>query len=156
MSEFESRMIVHQAHIDLFNRYCDILDRKDWPKLRSLFTDNATFRASPPNNKSDHAPDIVAEGGDNVASIISEVLETVSATHHTASNHIVEVAPDGKTAHASVYSRCYHAGKGAKADLFEESLARFELDTIFDGSEWKVRHMHETILIMLGTNVVFG
>lgn len=155
--DFEARMIVREAHIDLFNRYADAIDRRNWSAFASLFAEDASFGYSRSLGfGAGEAEQDMAEGRDNVVGMITRSIECLSATHHLLSNHVVDVDPGGDTAHASAYFRAYHAGKGPRADLFEESLGRFDIETVRIGSQWKIRRMHEAIMIMLGTPDVFA
>jgi hypothetical protein len=52
-------------------RYCRLLDGKDWPVLRSLFTENATFRT----------PTIEMDGADQFIEWVSELLKHAETVH---------------------------------------------------------------------------
>jgi 3-phenylpropionate/cinnamic acid dioxygenase small subunit len=146
-----------QAHIDLYNRYAEALDRRDWKALASLFTPDAVFAARRLLGVGAGEADAFAiEGRDKLVDTISKIIDSLSATHHMMSNYVVDVAADGRSAEASCYFRAYHAGAGPRAHLFEESLGRFDLKTVRAGAEWKIRRMDETIMIMLGTPEAFG
>ena len=155
--DFDARMIVREAHIDLFNRYADAIDRRNWTTFAALFTQDASFGYSRSLGfEVGEAEQERVEGRDNIMTMISRSIECLSATHHLLSNHVVDADPGGATAHASAYFRAYHAGKGARAHLFEESLGRFDIETVRTGPQWQIRRMHETIMIMLGTPDVFA
>ncbi len=156
-NDFEASLIVREAHIDLFNRYADALDQRNWPTLTSLFTEDSAFGYSRSLGfDAGEAEHDLFEGRDNIVATISRLIESLSATHHFMSNYVVDADPGGNSARASAYFRAYHAGKGARAHLFEESLGRFDLETVRIRSEWKIRRMHEVIMIMLGTSDAFG
>ena len=148
---------VRQAHIDLLNRYAHALDKRDWPAMTALFTADVVFGAKRLlGHGAGEADAFALEGRETVVGTISKIIDSLSATHHLISNHVVDLAPDGNTAEASCYFRAYHAGGGDRAHLFEESLGRFDLKTVQVGADWKIRRMDETIMIMLGTVEAFG
>jgi SnoaL-like domain len=148
---------VRQAHIDLLNRYAHAIDGRNWPAFAALFTEDAVFSAKRLlGHGAGEADAFSVDGRDKIVETISTIIETLSATHHLMSNHVVDLAPDADSAEASCYFRAYHTGKGARAHLFEESLGRFDLKTVVVRPEWKIRRMDETIMIMLGTAEAFG
>jgi 3-phenylpropionate/cinnamic acid dioxygenase small subunit len=152
---FETNAAIRQAHIDLFNRYAHALDGRDWAALAELFTDDASFSfARSLGFGAGETDKALIEGRGQLVAMIRGSIESLSATHHLLSNHVVDI--NGDSAAASCYFRAYHAGKGERADLFEESLGRFDVTTVRIGSEWKIRRMHENIMIMLGTPDAFG
>lgn len=154
---FEATNIVRQAHIDLFNRYAHALDSRNWPALAALYSEDAVFGFSRSLGfGAGEADRTVIEGRDELVAMITGSIECLSGTHHLLSNHVIDVDPSGDSAEASAYFRAYHAGKGERAHLFEESLGRFDIKTVRIGSEWKIRWMHENIMIMLGTPDVFA
>ena len=154
---FEAVRIVREAHVDLFNRYAHALDSRNWPMLAVLFTEDAVFSFSRSLGFGAGETDrTTIEGRANLVAMITRSIECLSGTHHLFSNYVVDVDPSGSSAKASSYFRAYHAGKGARAHLFEESLGRFDIKTLRIGSEWKIRWMHEAIMIMLGTPDVFA
>jgi len=144
-----------QAHVDLFNRYAHALDGRDWGALAALFTEDASFSfARSLGFGTGEAEQALIEGRDQLVAMIRGAIESMSATHHLLSNHVLDV--DGASAAASCYFRAYHAGKGERAHLFEESLGRFDFETVRVGPDWKIRRMHENIMIMLGSADAFG
>jgi 3-phenylpropionate/cinnamic acid dioxygenase small subunit len=148
---------VRQAHIDLLNRYAHAIDGRNWQAFAALFTENAAFSAKHSLGHGTGDGEVFSvDGRDKIVATISTIIATLSATHHLTSNYVVDLAPDANSADASCYFRAYHAGKGERAHLFEESLGRFDLKTVMVGSEWKIRRMEETVMIMLGTAEVFG
>jgi hypothetical protein len=145
------------AHLDLLNDYCRALDTRDWGLLASLFTDDAVFTARMvlPGNKPG-PEDMRVEGPRGILGALQPIWDHLSATHHLNTNHVIAIAPDGKSGKGSCYLRAYHAGGGNKAHLYEESLGQFEFESVLVGSKWKIRRWNEMIMIMLGTREVFG
>ncbi len=155
--ESETLATVRQAHIDLFNRYAHALDGRDWRALAALFTPDGSFGfARSLGFGGGEADRTSVAGREAVVAMISGAIESLSATHHLITNHVVDLGADDASAAASCYFRAYHAGKGERAHLFEESLGRFDIRTVRIGADWKIGAMHETIMIMLGTVEAFG
>ena len=147
---------IFAAHVRLLNRYCHALDSCDWPLFTDLFAEEVVFAARVMQGRVPGPDDIRLEGRAALVGHISKTWRNLAATHHMISNHVVDPASDGGSATGSCYIRAYHAGAGERAHLFEESLGRFDFETVRIGSAWKIRRWDETIMIMLGTPEVFG
>lgn len=148
---------VRLAHLDVLNRYCHALDTRDWALLTSLFTEDVVFEARMLTQDGSPDPSAVRiEGAAALIGALTTIWNNLSATHHMISNHVMDIAADGRTVSGSCYIRAYHLGRGDKSHLFEESLGRFDFQTVLIGSEWKIRCWNENIMIMLGTREVFG
>jgi hypothetical protein len=148
---------VRHANIDLLNRYALAVHKRDWPLLKDLFTRDAVFAAK--RTFGFGGGEEVAfsvETPDKIVEATAHPIGSLSETHLLISNHVVDAAADNASADVSCYFRAYHAGKGERAHLFEESLGRFELKTVRVGSAWKIRRLDETVMVMLGTADVFA
>ncbi|TAK98269.1 MAG: nuclear transport factor 2 family protein [Rhodospirillaceae bacterium] len=132
------------AIVATFNRFASAMDRKDWESYAALFTEDATV------NFTEQFP---RSGRSNILKFVRNALEACGATHHMLSNY--SVAINGDRATASCYFRAHHRGKGAKADLFEESLGIFSATLVRMDHGWRMSHLDETITIMLGTPDIF-
>ena len=152
-----ARLETQQDHIDLMNRYAHALDVRDWDLLASLFTEDAGFRARVilEGGVAD-ADNTVVDGRDALVATLRTIWDGLSATHHMLSNHVVEPAADGASARASCYLRAHHVGNRERSHLFEESLGRFDFDTVRTPDGWKIRHMEESLFVMLGTAEAFA
>lgn len=145
------------SHTNLMNRYSEALDSCNWALLGSLFTADAVFAARMIGERGAPDVDIIElHGRDAIVGKIAAMIESLASTHHMMGNQEVTVLPDSKTASASCYFRAYHAGKGERAHLFEESLGRFDFQTRLTDSGWQIARMDENIFIMLGTPDAFG
>jgi 3-phenylpropionate/cinnamic acid dioxygenase small subunit len=151
-----ARFETQQAHIDLMNRYAHALDMRDWALLASLFTDDASFRAREIREGIAEADNTAMDGRETIVTTLQAIWGGLSATHHMLSNYVVEPAPDGMTARASCYLRAHHVGNRERAHLFEESLGRFDFETLRDGDGWKIRRMAENLFVILGTAEAFA
>jgi hypothetical protein len=146
-----------QDHLDLVNRYCHALDSRDWDLLASLFTEDVHFAARQLLKGGCPGPDDVnLDGRESMIAMLRAIWDHLSMTHHMVTNHVIDLAADGTAAKGSCYLRAYHAGEGATSHLFEESLGRFDFETVRTGGGWKIRRWEENLMIMLGTREVFG
>jgi len=146
-----------QANIDLMNLYAHALDTRDWALFASLFTADMRFTARQYEENSVPGPDFqTVEGRDALVAFIRKTWDGLSATHHMLSNYMVTPAGDGRSARASCYLRAHHVGNRERAHLFEESLGRFDFETVIEDGRWKIRRMEENIFIMLGTADAFA
>ena len=145
-----------QANVDLMNRYAHALDTRDWDLLTSILTEDASLHAREWGENAEPGEiTIHMEGRDSILGTLQFIWEGLSRTHHLLSNHVVDPAPDGKSARASCYMRAHHAGNRERSHLFEESLGRFDFETVREAGKWKIRRMEENIMVMLGTAEAF-
>lgn len=151
-----ARFEVHQAHIDLMNRYAHALDMRDWDLLASLFTEDAAFRAREIREGVPEPDNTAMDGRDTIVSTLRTIWDGLSATHHMLSNHVVEPAANGASARASCYLRAHHVGNRERSHLFEESLGRFDFETVRSGDGWQIRRMEENLFVILGTAEAFA
>lgn len=151
------RLGTQQDHIDLMNRYAHALDVRDWDLLASLFTEDASFRARVIlEGGVPDADNTAVDGRDALIATLRTIWDGLSATHHMLSNYMVEPTGDGLSAKASCYLRAHHVGNRERAHLFEESLGRFDFETVREAGQWKIRRMEENLFVMLGTAEAFA
>ena len=147
----------HQANVDLMNAYAHALDTRDWALFTSLFTADTSFAMREwADNAAPGEWAFEIKGRDALVANIRGIWDGLSATHHFLSNYVVDPAADGMSARASCYLRAHHVGNRERSHLFEESLGRFDFETVCDGGAWKIRRMEENIFIMLGTADAFA
>jgi 3-phenylpropionate/cinnamic acid dioxygenase small subunit len=151
-----ARLTVQQDHVDLMNRYAHALDMRDWDLLASLFTEDCSFRARMIVGGVAEPDNTAMDGREALVTTLRAIWDGLSATHHMLSNYVVKPAADGCTAHASCYLRAHHVGNRERAHLFEESLGRFDFDTVREAGGWKIRRMAENLFVMLGTADAFA
>ncbi len=153
----KTALMVHQEHITLLNSYCHALDTRDWKLLSSLFHHDVIFTAQLmglPGEPPRHGTRL--EGREVLLSSLQEIWSHLAATHHMLSNYVVDPGDDATTAQGSCYVRAYHAGARENSHLFEESLGRFDFETVRENGRWQIRQWNEHIAVMLGTREVFG
>lgn len=133
------------ALAEMFNRYADALDLKQWELLDGFFSDDAVgeFRVD-----KDAEPFLI-EGGTALAGFASQMIGSPElATHHMLGNFSATF--DGDTATAKVHMRNHHAGVGPRAGQFQESLGTFTGRFVRDGEEWRCTWWQEWIFVNLG------
>jgi hypothetical protein len=146
-----------QANVDLMNRYAHALDTRDWALLASLFTEDAGLHAREwGENAVPGEFTVHMEGREGIVGVLKAIWDGLSRTHHMLSNYVVDPAPDGRSARASCYLRAHHVGNRERSHLFEESLGRFDFETVREGAAWKIRRIEENIMVMLGTADAFA
>ena len=147
----------HQANVDLMNQYAHALDTRDWVLFASLFTKDCEFAARSWEENAVPGPWFMeVRTRDELTATLQATWDGLSATHHFLSNYVVRPARDGKSAEASCYMRAHHVGNRERAHLFEESLGRFDLQTVKKKDGWKIARMEENIMVMLGTAEAFA
>ena len=151
-----ARFEVQQDHVDLMNRYAHALDVRDWDLLASLFTADAVFRAREWREGVPQEDATAMDGRDTIVATLQTIWNGLSATHHLLSNYVVAPAADGASARASCYLRAHHVGNRERAHLFEESLGRFDFETVREADGWKIRRMEENLFVILGTADAFA
>ena len=139
---------VRLAHLDLLNRYCHALDTRDFVLLAGLFEEDVVFEARMLTHDGSPDPNAVRiEGAAALVGALTTIWSNLSATHHMITNHVMDIAADRSMVTGSCYIRAYHLGRGDKSHLFEESLGRFDFQTVRIVSEWKIRRWSENIMI---------
>lgn len=131
---------------DLFARYCEALDDKDWDALIPMFTEDASADWFSGGWTQDNRDDVI--------SFIREWVDTEHIeTHHVIGNHLAEI--DGDTAKASCRVCAYHMGVNKKEGLHQESLAKFWGELVDTPEGWKFKKFGETLYVFKGTNDAF-
>lgn len=132
---------------DLFARYAEALDAKNWDALRDIFTEDATTEWF-------SNPEWIQHGIDDIIRwILSWVGSEEMPTHHILGNHLCEI--DGDTAKASCRVCAYHQGGGERAGLYQESLAYFWAELVRTPGGWKFKRFGEELNVFKGTNFAF-
>lgn len=89
------------AIIEVTHRYCWALDSRDWGLLDDVFAADATAELRSP----------VLVGRDAIRDRISTAIETLDATHHMVTNHLVAI--DGDRATCRCYLQSQHIRNAA-------------------------------------------
>ena len=147
---------LRQDALDAMHLYCHALDTRDWGLLRSVLTDEMRF-AGRLCDKGVPQPDQVAlEGREAFVSLLQHIWAGLAGTQHTLSNHIVKLTENGQAATIVCCVRAYHAGDGARADMFEESLGRFDVEMVRQLDGWKIDRLEESMYVILGSMEVLS
>ena len=95
--EIMERLWTSEQIRDRLHLYCKGIDRRDWPLVRSCFSD-------------DHYHEHGAFSGSPDAFVIAAaaLLEKIPATHHSISNVHINLANDGQSASTEANFVAYH------------------------------------------------
>ena len=116
MAEIDDRIVLNE----MFNRYSEALDRKEWNLLEGFFADDAVGQFS----SQDGQMDFEISGGANIVEFARSMIGSPElVTQHLMANF--SAAIDGDTATASTKMRAYHHGIGPREGLFEESIGHY-------------------------------
>jgi predicted enzyme related to lactoylglutathione lyase len=142
----------HIAISELFNRFADALDRKEWNLLEDFYADNAVgeFKSRDPRMQP-----IVISGRENLIDFARRMIGSPEiVTQHLLGNFSARI--EGGAAEATARMRGYHAGVGPRQGLFEESIGHYagRFERTPDG--WRCRWWEEDIYIMLGDPRLFA
>lgn len=137
---------------ELFNRFADALDRKEWALLDDFYTEDAVgeFKSRDPRMQP-----MVITGRANLIDFARRMIGSSEiVTQHLLGNFSATI--EGDTAEATARMRGYHAGIGPREGLFEESIGHYagRFDRTPDG--WRCRWFEENIYVMLGDPMLFA
>jgi 3-phenylpropionate/cinnamic acid dioxygenase small subunit len=107
-------------------RYASCVDQKDWTRLRSLFTDDATARYG------DYTP---LEGADAIVRFVADASEKRSWLHHLISVYHVEV--DGSEATALTYHTSHQIDESDPSSVGVIVARYHDRLRLVDG-DWKI------------------
>ena len=113
-------LVARAELVELFNRYADALDSKQWDMLEGFYADDAVgeFRMDA------ESPPLVLNGAAAIVGFARQMISSPElVTHHMLGNFSAAIEDD--TAEAKVYMRNHHAGVGPRAGQFQESLGTF-------------------------------
>jgi hypothetical protein len=137
---------------ELFNRFADALDRKEFEKLADFFSEGAVgeFKARDPRMQP-----MVITGRQNLIEFARRSIGSPEiVTQHLLGNFSARI--DGDTAEASSRMRGYHAGQGPREGLFEESIGHYAGRFERTSEGWRCNWWEEEIYIMLGDPRLFA
>ena len=87
MAEITEQLWAREQIRDLLHRYCQGIDRRDWPLVRSCFADDHR-----------HSHGGFTGSANEFVGFASAVLGTIPVTHHTIGNVRIELAEDAQSA----------------------------------------------------------
>ena len=140
------------AITEMFNRFADALDRKQWDLLDDFYAEDAVgeFKSRDPR-----MDPILITGRASLIDFARRMIGSPEiVTQHLLGNFSATI--EGDTAEASARMRGYHAGVGPRQGLFEESIGHYagRFERTADG--WRCRWWEEDIYIMLGDPSLFA
>jgi hypothetical protein len=147
MSDVDDRIVINE----MFNRYSEALDRKEWGLLDGFFADDAVGEFS----SQDGSMDFEITGGPAIVEFARRMIGSPDiVTQHLMANF--SAAIDGDTATASTKMRAYHHGIGPREGLFEESIGHYAGRFRRTPTGWECTWWEERIYIMLGDPMLFA
>jgi hypothetical protein len=131
---------------DVFTRYAQALDSKQWTMLEAVFTEDA---------RADWPGDFHHDRRQGIIDFVSGILGTEEiVTHHFIG--AVTATIDGDRAEAQAHMRAVHDGVGPREGLSEESLGSFSGTLVRTPAGWRFDRFLERIFTMRGGAEVFG
>ena len=136
---------------ELFNRFADVLDRKEFEKLADFFTEGAVgeFKARDPRMQ----PMVITGRQDLIEFARRSIGSPEIVTQHPPGTFSARI--DGDTAEESSRMRGYDAGQGREGFLFEESIGHYARTIRRTSEGWRCNWWKEEIYIMLGDPRLF-
>jgi ketosteroid isomerase-like protein len=136
---------------EMFNRFADALDRKQWDLLDEFFTDDAVGEFKDRSG----SMDFELTGGPNIAGFAQKMLSTPEiATQHLLGNFSATL--DGDSAFATARMRNFQHGVGPRAGLSQESIGHFAGHFRRTPDGWRCHWWQEEIYINLGDPALFA
>jgi uncharacterized protein (TIGR02246 family) len=122
------RLLAVQEIEDLITRYCFAFDDQDWEAFATLWTEDAAFVAA----------GVAFEGRDRMLEFLMTCLPEGYTSKHMCSRSLVELDPDGETAHARTDVVWIAAN-------FENTIVgRYEDTLVKRDGRWLFRRREET------------
>ena len=118
---------------DVVNRYATGLDRRNWPLLRSIFTDEIDMEYSSVGMKPGRF------SADRWVRNAEVLFAGFGATQHTLTNHTVEI--DGDNAHCVAYMRAEHFIEDAPADNRWTIGGYYTVQLMRSADTWRIHTM---------------
>lgn len=97
MAKITEQLWAREQIRDLLHRYCQGIDRRDWPLVRSCFAQDHR-----------HSHGTFTGSADEFVGFASAVLGTIPVTHHTIGNIRIELADDLQSATSEANFIAYH------------------------------------------------
>lgn len=143
LTNLANRAAIH----DLFCRYCDALDNREWALLDEVFLPG-TVAYFPTGTDEQGFEEMSIEGRANIVRWLEQIFRDFGPTHHMIGN--VTSTLEGDAGSASCRVRAHHVAEAGDERIFEESLARFVGTVRLTTDGWRFEEFRETIAIALG------
>lgn len=150
MTDLLATLADERAIVAVYQRYCDLVDAKDFDKLDEVFTAETVG-----DYTQAMGPGVVTKG---LAALIAAMHANLGAqsacgaTHHNVTNF--RIAVDGDTAQAKVHYIAAHAGTGRFAGqdyvMWGEYTDRLSRTT----AGWRIEHRIYTLALSTGNPAI--
>ncbi len=114
------------AIIDVLLRYADSIDRKDWPRLATCFTEDATTQ---------YADNPATTGRDAIVGRMAQRHDDLASMLHRTTNFIVNL--NGDEARSSSYVDALLTPPGPDPLIFQ-ACGRYEDRLVREADGWKI------------------
>jgi hypothetical protein len=136
MPDHARALVEIDAIRQVYERYCEIIDAKDYDRLDQVFTPNCVgdYRSSNGLLQDGLAP-LVARLHRNMG---RHPLSDCGATHHNVCNFRIQVTGDAATGKAHFYA--VHRGINRYAGALYSCWGEYDDDWVRTAAGWRVRH----------------
>ena len=147
LSDLEDRDAIEQVYV----RYCEIIDEKDFDRLIEVFTLDA-FQ----DYRQTLGPDGIRRGTDELIAGAKTHMgkgSNCGATHHNVVNFRIHVS--GDTAKAKVHYYAVHRGLGKHEGALYSMWGEYDDQLIRTKDGWRVNHRMYRSFLTEGPNVTY-
>lgn len=128
--------LLEQADIQaVLNLYATALDRRDWPALDGVFTEDASARYEGVGH---------FDGRPAIVDLVSHVLGQCGPTQHLLGTYNIKV--DGDTAKATCYLAATHAGIGEYEGKTQTVWGEYRDQLVKTPNGWRIAHRELAII----------
>ena len=132
------------AIIATLDRYAECLDRRDWPGLAGVFTEDVEI----------DWVEWQQQGLDAATTSIRSYLDGCGPSQHLLGNYRIEL--DGDRATSEHYCRVMHMGKGEQAGKTYETWIEYADELVRTDEGWRSRRRVGRTLMEQGDRAVLG
>lgn len=143
-------LIDKDAIAQVYFRYCEIVDSKDFDRMDEVFTEEAVgdyTQALGPGVISPNRASLIASMHANLGP-----QSNCGATHHNVLNF--RILPNGDTATARVNYYAVHRGRGAHDGALYSMWGQYADDLVRTGAGWRVARRVYTVALTEGPSAV--
>jgi acetyl esterase/lipase/ketosteroid isomerase-like protein len=134
-----------QAIVDVCVTYALALDRRDWTRLRTCFTDDAI---------ANYAERSSSDGYEAIEMTCRAALEPLTASQHLLGNHLVVV--NGDEADSSCYFQAQHVREGLAGGPLYTVAGRYDDRFVRTTSGWRIANRTLTVMWTSGNDAVLS
>lgn len=130
--------------IAVLDHYAECLDRRDWPGLAGVFTEDVVMDFG----------EWAQTGRETVVATIRSYLDGCGPSQHLLGNYRIEL--EGDEARSRCYCRVMHFGKGVHAGKTYESWIEYEDELVRTAGGWRSRRRRGRTQMEQGDRSLLG